>query len=225
MWLPVWAAVALSGCASSVGPLGGILSTVVSEKLGSADGAAIPATPNPAYRYLRVDVEGRASALLVLGYLDADPHGEVEVWYSAKGEVLKTQQGRIVGTAGLEVDWRALRLATVLPAWPDIPPPGTSYVRSRDVFPGYRYGVTERVEIRPWPGMPDTSLPPTLSAERAGRYRWFRETAVGAAQPLPPAWFAWGVHQGQATVVYSEQCLSASFCLKLLRWPLPEGAL
>ena len=225
LWLPVLAAVALSGCASSVGPLGGILSAVVSDKLGSGQGSAIPATPNRAYRYLRVDVAGRAPALLVLGYLDADPNGEVEVWYSAKGEVIKTQNGRIVGTVGLEVDWRALRYGSMLPAWPEIPPPGASYARSRDVFPGYHYGVSERVEVLPWPGMPDASLPPALPAKHASRYRWFRETATGAAHALPPAWFAWGVHQGQPTVVYSEQCLSASLCLKLLRWPLPEGAL
>jgi len=215
----------MSGCASSVGPLGGILSAVVSEKLGLADGSGIPAAPDPAYRYLRVDVEGRAPALLVLGFLDADRNGEVEVWYSAKGETIKTQHGRVVGTVGLEVDWRALRYGATLPAWTAIPPQGAGYVRSRDVFPGYRYGVSERVDVQPVAGMPAITLPKAMPVALASGFRWYRETVAGPTAALPPAWFAWGVHQGQSTVVYSEQCLSADFCLKLMRWPVAEGAL
>jgi len=202
-----------------------MLSAVVSGYLDPADASLIPAKPNPAYRYLRVEVDGRAPALLVLGYLDADPQGEIEVWYSAKREMIRTQNGRIVGTAGLEVDWRGLRHASAPPAWTGVPAQGARYARIRDVFPGYRYAVSEQVELQPLPAVPALRLPDVLPVGLAGGYRWFRETATGALPALPPAWFAWGVHQGQATVVYSEQCLSATFCLKLLRWPLPEGAL
>jgi len=218
------AAAGLSGCASSSGPLAEIVSRVVAEKLGAPAGAAIPASPNPAYRYLRVDVQGRAPALLVLGYLDPHPHGEIEVWYSSRGEVIKTQHGRIVGTVGLEVDWRALRYASPLPDWATVSPQGAAYARSRDVFPGYRYGVSERVDIQPLPGLPTTALPQALPVGLANRYRWFLETVADPSAGLPPALFAWGVHQGQPTVVYSEQCLTADFCLQLLRWPLAEGA-
>ena len=224
-WLPAILAVGLSGCATGVSPIGQIVSALVTDKLGPADASLIPAKPNPAYRYLRVEAEGRAPALLVLGYLDADPPRQVEVWYSARGEVIRTRNGRIVGTAGLEVDWRGLRHPMEPPAWSAVPAQGASYQRSRDVFPGYRYGVSEQVTLAPLSAVPAIRLPAVLPMGLASSYQWFRETVTGSMQELPPAWFAWGMHQGQATVVYSEQCLSATFCLKLLRWPLPEGAL
>lgn len=217
-------AAGLSGCATGVSPVGQILSALASDKLGSAGAQPIPARPDPAYRYLRVEVEGRPPAMLVLGYLDADPQGEVEVWYSASREVIRTQHGRIIGTAGLEVDWRGLRHPVAPPAWSAVPAQGAQYERSRDVFPGYRYGVLERVALVPLAALPELRLPAVLPLGLATGYQWFRETATGARQPLPPAWFAWGMHQGRGAVVYSEQCLSATFCLKLLRWPLPEGA-
>ena len=41
---------------------------------------------NPNYRYLRADVNNNP-ALLVLGYVDADPDGPIDVWYSAMKEI------------------------------------------------------------------------------------------------------------------------------------------
>ena len=216
-------AVALSGCASGTNPGAAVLAAVLSDKLGGVDPLAIPSNPNPAYRYLRVEVAGRSAALLVLGYLDSDAQGEIEVWYSARQEVIKTQNGRIVGTAGLELDWRGFRYTSAPPAWTAVPTEGSTYERSRDVFPGYRYGISERIALKPWANMPPVTLSAALPPDLAQRQKWFRESVVGSAtSALPPAWFAWGVHQGQATVVYSEQCLSASLCLRLLRWPLPD---
>lgn len=213
------------GCASGGSPSVEVFSALLSDALGSAKSTAIPSKPNPAFRYLRVEVEGRPPALLVLGYLDADPQGEIEVWYSAKREVIKTQNGRIVGTAGLELDWRQLRFTSPPPAWDAIPPEGATYSRSRDVSPGYRYGILEQVELRPVPAVPPLQLPSAVPAGFAGSVRWYRESVIGGRAPLPPAWFAWGAHDGQPTVVYSEQCLAEGFCLKLLRWPLPESVL
>ena len=162
--------------------------------------------------------------MLVLGYLDANAQGEIEVWYSAGREVIKTQNGRIVGTAGLEVDWRALRFTSPPPAWTEVLPQGGTYQRSRDEMPGHRYGIAERIELTRWNGVPPVVLPAVLPTERARAYGWYREATVSStAHPLPPAWFAWGMHLGQPTVVYSEQCLSATFCLKLLRWPVQES--
>ena len=199
---------------------------MTSEKLGFAEAATLPAKPNPLYRYLRIEAAGRAPALLVLGYVDAHPQGDIEVWYSAKNEVIKTQNGRIVGTTGLEVDWRAVRFPSAPPAWAAVPLQGGVYQRLRDEMPGHRYAVSDRMELKPWLGLPPISLPISLPVEPANAYRWFRETALSSTDPpLPPAWFAWGQHWGQTAVVYSEQCLSATFCLKLQRWPVQENLL
>ena len=219
------------GCASSASPVADVVSALVSERFGSAPASSIPARPDPRYRYLRVEVEGRPAALLVLGYVDPHPGGDIEVWYSAKREVIKTQNGRIVGTFGLEVDWRSVRFAPAPPAWSKLAPQGSQYQyqyqyqRLRDEMPGHRYAVTEQLALQPWQGTPPLVLPAALPAALARGYGWFRESTLSStAQVLPPAWFALGVYLGQTSVVYSEQCLALHFCLKLLRWPLPESA-
>jgi len=225
--LPVVLTAQLYGCAQTSAPLTEILAAVASEKFGTASAAPFAThKPNPAYNYLRVELEGHAPALLVLGYVDPHPQGDIEVWYSAQQEVIKTQNGRIVGTAGLEVDWRTVQFPSSPPAWPARDSQGATYQRRRDEMPGHHYGITEQVMLQPWQGMPPIHLPISLSEGQARTYVWFRESTLKTtAESLPPAWFAWGVRNGISTVVYSEQCLSSNFCLKLQRWPVQEGAL
>jgi hypothetical protein len=215
----------LFGCASGSTPLADVLSAVVSDQFGAGAETSLSAKLNPAYRYLRVEVDGRAPALLVLGYVDAHPQGDIEVWYTAKREVIKTQNGRIVGTAGLEVDWRAVRFSTAPPPWASALTQEARYLRSRDEMPGHRYAITDQIQLKPWPGTPPLTLPAALNTGQAkNSYRWFSETTLNTSeQPLPPSWFAWGLYQGQPTVVYSMQCLSPTFCLKLQRWPAQES--
>lgn len=170
-----------------------------------------PPALNPALRYLRVGI-GERSAYLALGYVETAPAGTVEVWYSAKGEVLKLQNGRIVGSAGLEADWREVR-TTGLPRWADIPASGTNYQRERDLMPGYRAAVHDSVHVRPITVPARPALPqPDL--------RWFEEASntPHAAATLPPARFAVDLTAGEGRVVYSEQCLSETLCLTLQPW-------
>ena len=213
------------GCASGSTPLAQVLSALASDRFGAAEEAIQANRLNPLYRYLRVEVAGSAPALLVLGYIDAHPQGDIEVWYSSKSEVIKTQNGRIVGTTGLEVDWRAVRFPSAPPAWNAVPSHGVIYQRLRDEMPGHRYALSDDVELQPWVGVPPITLPASLSGAQAPTHNWFRETTLTASdRALPPAWFAWGMQRGQPTVLYSEQCLSATFCLKLQRWPVQESA-
>ena len=215
----------LLGCASGSTPLADVLSGVVSEQWGAANDVSLLHKTNPIYRYLRIEVVGRPAALLVLGYVDAHPQGNIEVWYSASREVIKTQNGRIVSTSGLELDWRRVHFAVAPPAWDAVPPQGLIYNRLRDQMPGYHDAISDQLEVTPWPGLPPINLSATLPVDAARSYRWFREAVVSSsAQPLPPAWFAWALRGGSPTVVYSEQCLSASFCLKLQPWPVQESA-
>ncbi|WP_336900192.1 YjbF family lipoprotein [Rhodoferax sp.] len=207
----------LLGCATGATPLADVLSGVVAEKFASGSDLNIAAKLNPLYRYLRVDVAGRPSALLVLGYIDAHPQGEIEVWYSAKHEVIKTQYGRIVSTSGLELDWRRVDFPVAPPDWASVPRDGARYSRTRDVMPGHHDGIRDHIQVNAWLGPPPVA---TLTGAQ-----WFREDMLSTtAQPLPPAWYAMGRHSGQPAVVYSEQCLSATFCLKLQHWPVQESA-
>ena len=224
-WLLLSVTLHLLGCTSGPTQLSDVFSGVLSEQLGAANGADLLLKTNPLYRYLRIDVVGRPAALLVLGYVDAHPQGDIEVWYSSSREVIKTQNGRIVSTSGLELDWRRVQFSVVPPAWDAVPSQSVNYTRLRDEMPGHHAAISDQLEVKPWTGLPPINLPATLPIEAARNYRWFREaTLSSSAQSLPPAWFAWGLRGGQPTVVYSEQCLSVSFCLILQPWPVQESA-
>lgn len=184
---------------------------------------------NPAYRYLRVVVDGR-SAMLVLGYLDADSAApgrrDIEVWYSGEGEVIRLRNGRIAGTSGLTTDWRSVSAAAA-PEWGRLtamrsePQPVATYERRRDES-GYRVGITDRVQvfaISPPRGTALAGLP-------ADSLLWFEERAIPVAPPADspqaaPLTSRYAVRQadGKVEVVYAEHCLSAALCLSLQRWP------
>lgn len=223
--LPIFVSSLLVGCAVGTAPLSDALSALAAQAFDASNTSIVGAKLNPAYRYLRVDVPGRASALLVLGYIDKHPLGEIEVWYSATGEVIKIQNGRIVGSSGLEHDWRIVRYAPAPPPWSAVPAQGISYERQHDEMPGYRYAISETVTLQPWTGLPPAAAQmPSANATAAGA-AWFREEAHSSSgASLPPAWFAWGVQQGQPAVVYSKQCLTNTFCLQLQPWPPTESA-
>ncbi len=174
---------------------------------------------NPAFRYLRVTGGGQ-TALLVLGYEDASPDGPIEVWYSGDRQVIRLAQGRVVGASGLPVEWSGVVLPA-LPAWSQLVAREAplAWERRRDVSPGYRYGLTDRLTLRPVP----TGRAGTLVGYNPAALRWFEEH--GAAGNLPPARYAVDpAAPGGAVVVYGEQCLDASFCLTWQRWPPPGRA-
>jgi hypothetical protein len=213
----------MQGCASSAAPLADVFAALAKTML-STSFDTLPTELDPRLRYLRVDVQGRPPALLVLGYLDPNPQGEVEVWYSSQGEILKTRNGRIVGTAGLEIDWRRVVMSPAPPDWTTSAASGQRYRRWRDEMPGYRQNIMSDISVAPWPGLPNAALAASLSSDRARSYQWFREDDISSIPAgLPPAWFAVGPYDGHASVVYSQQCLSTTFCLSLQRWP-PQDA-
>ena len=220
------AALALGGCASTRSPLMDSVEVLFATGGTGVVQSAIPEALDMRYRYLRVEVPGHPPGLLVLGYEDPHPLGPIEVWYSASRETLRTQNGRVVGSTGTLHEWLALQYNPAPPDWTAVPTQGSSYVRRHDQMPGYRFGIAEQVQLRAVPGLPALELPATLPADKARGYQWLSETAVALggpqAAPLPDAWFAWGRHRGMQTIVFSQQCLAADFCLTLQRWPVRE---
>ncbi len=224
----------LSSCALAPSPTTETLAYFLSDA-----GASASPKVDPRLRYLRVEVQGHPPGTLVLGYVDPSPDGPVEVWYSANREVIKIQNGRIIATAGLPLDWSGTRFEPAPVAWPAVGADGTDFRRLHDEPTQYRTGIVDAVRLHPWLGeLPQAfteSLPTTLPSSLARTYTWYQETytrvppkhAGGEAGTSllaqAPAWFAWGPHLGQWTVVYSYQCLTPDFCLKLQRWPPQEA--
>ena len=173
---------------------------------------------NPDFRYLRVTIAGR-TALLVLGYEEKDPRGPIEVWYSAEREVLKMQQGRIIGALGTTTEWRNVRLPE-LPAWSALARESAPrrWVRTRDVMPGYRYGLREALLVGPAP-TPERSALRDLDARSLAWFEERLETPIPGETALPPARYAVRIAGGKETVVYGEQCLAPELCFTWQRWP------
>ena len=217
---------ALAGCASKGSAVVDSIQVVFATGGTGVSKTAIAERPDPRFRYLRVEVEGFASGLMVLGYVDAHPQGPIEVWYSGTRETLRLQNGRVLGATGSLHDWKAVTWAPAPPAWGHVTEQGSGFVRQRDAMPGYHFGIREQMQLVAWQGLPPIALPDALPSAKATTYQWYRESAAAGTgdAALPDAWFAWGKHLGEHMVVYSQQCLAPDFCLKLQRWPLLEEA-
>jgi hypothetical protein len=180
-----------------------------------SQGPGVDALPlNPNLRYLRVSTQGR-TALMVLGYVDQADAGPIDTWYSREGEVLRLQQGRLVGTAGLAVDWRAVRF-TGLPDWAQMPGRQVAeFERQRDEMPGYRFNVADKVALRQVRAPSNAAL----AGLKASELLWYEETVVAPGRQLPSARYGLRVRKGVTEVVYGEQCLSEQFCMAWQTWP------
>jgi hypothetical protein len=216
-------AVFLDGCGTST--------TAVIDSLRHAlptDSQSVDRLPlNPNFRYLRVTIAGR-TVLLVLGYTENHHQGPIEVWYSAEREVLRIQNGRIVGAAGTTTEWRNVKFSP-FPSWASIAKPegaGTRLSRVRDEMPGYRYGITDDLML--------STVPPpqrsALSGVDPGSLAWFQETIVPKDQLAnsnqkqhAASRYAVKFDKAGDIVVYGEQCLSPTFCLTWQRWPAVTG--
>ena len=218
---------ALSGCSGGMNAMVDTMQYAIGRGRG-VEGAAL----NPQFRYIRVTIDGRV-ALLALGNEDPHPDGAVEVWFSAEREVVRIQNGRIVGATGLTTEWRNVSLPK-MPAWSEIARAGQpfNWVRMRDVMPGYRYGVRDALALRLIP-QPSKSALRSLDPQSL---TWFEERAEGESPGgylatifgragsdsgvLPAARYGVDFRAGKETVVYAEQCLAPDVCFSWQHWPV-----
>lgn len=211
---------ALAACSTS---MNAVVQTMRNAVQGQPGAAGVPVDPN--FRYLRVTIDGRVG-YFVLGTEDAHPQGRVEVWFSGLKEVVRLQNGRVVGVAGLTTEWRNVVLPA-LPSWSAIARDGRSvqWVRVRDVMPGYRFGVRDELTLHPSPAPRKSALlrldPQSLS--------WFEErlqsdtrallfASLAPDKPLPTARYAVDLRDGKEVVVYGEQCLAPELCFTWQKW-------
>ena len=168
------------------------------------------------YEYLRVSASEH-TILMVLGYAEETASGRLETWYSRSGQVLRLKDGRVHSTMGFPVDWTAVRYEA-LPSWGEVlRRPRVPFVRYRDETPGYRVDVFDIVAIRAVQAPKATQL----RGWNPAQLQWFEEsTERELAENRPPsARYALNTSNGQATLIYSEQCLAQGFCLAWQRWP------
>lgn len=210
----------LTACASK-SLLSEVTSAVFFDKFPFDSPGIAEAKLNPSYQYLHVTLGNSKPALLVLGYVDAHPQGNIEVWYSGLGEVLRLQNGRLVGASGLPVEWRRVTYSETPPDWNSVSAAGVQYARIRDEYPGYKLGLMDQVFSTHMKKPPDDFL-----SDAPADVSWYQERYSDAGgTSIPAAWFALGNYGGQKTIVYSRQCLSVNVCLTLKRWPLQKDIL
>lgn len=169
-----------------------------------------PPSLNPAFQYLRVQ-SGKRVAYFARGSIDRQPGGDVDVWYSGLREVLRLQNGRVVGESGMSTEWLAVVLQSP-PNW-DEDLNGVEYARIRDIAPGYRYGLKDKLRLQ-------LVQPPSSShlvGIRPQDLIWYRETSITDTD-TPPALYGLSKEQGRWQVVYSEVCMATDLCFSWQRW-------
>ena len=164
---------------------------------------------DPNYRYIEIKFRGQVSIMA-----SSNPYSDPEqTWLSPASEVLVMQDGRLKQTAGLGVEWRHVVIPK-LPAWSVLAKSDEPFewTRIRDVMPGYRYGVRDRLLLQKMqaPGKSDYDGDPE-------KLVWFKERDL-SKNPLPPATYAYD--PAKSRIVYGEQCLSRDFCFS---WQERQG--
>ncbi len=169
---------------------------------------------NPDYRYLRVSTPERVF-LMVLGYVDSSPNGDIETWYSNAGHVLRLRNGRLFSTKGFTVDWTSVTYKD-LPGWTEAANrPRTRFIRYRDEMPGYKVGVFDILTIRSIDPPSDTRLARVAPT----RLQWLEEVADASPKGRPSARYGLSAGKGNIEFMYAEQCLNQQFCLAWQTWP------
>lgn len=174
---------------------------------------------NPTYQYMQVEVPGAAS-LTVLGY----QYPNLQVWYAAKGEVVRLQGNRLLDTTGLNVNLANVQYTAGEQAQQtnikfDVPEMGL-------------FNVQSTLQLQPTEP-PKSNLAKQASQQANGGkgLYWYSETFVGelanskplpaALEGLPPAiyGFAQDLPEGSnasqlPNAVYGKQCLAPTYCLE-----------
>ncbi len=168
---------------------------------------------NPDLKYLRVQIDER-EVFMALGYVDPTPDGPVEVWYSADADVLRLRDGRVVSAImKTGTNWLSVSFSH-LPDW-DRVGEQAEFERTRDVSPGYRYGIHEKMLIRRIEPPKDAQL----KTIPLSSLTWFEETVQGEAAARPARYAVRLDSPGAHQVVYAEQCLSGEYCFSWQDWP------
>lgn len=164
------------------------------------------------FSYLALELDGR-SAVMALGTRRVEgvaPFEDVtESWYNGQGEMLVLRNGRIHLAIGLAQEWRNNQSKP--PQWRDVAASdfAIAWPRQLDRMPGYRFDVPEQITTRriPTPKDAPKAVPPSA--------QWFADEVRSQTRQTRPWQFTQRFAVVDQRVVYSEQCVSETVCLKL----------
>jgi len=235
--LGLWAALLfLSGCVLRPTPSFQVLPDYIRSGSGVVAAALSAGALNPQFTYLHVTLGTEPPALMVLGYIDTPSPDQPALltWYSAIGQSLQTQQGRVVGLSGLQGAPVQVQYHPSPIPWPTAQAQGQAPVqleRQWDVPTQYRYSLQESRTLHTTSAQ---DLPRAIQRHLAKHLLPYANPAQGSSAPQPDDW-AWFVEhsptgptswyatapvQGSQQVVYSYQCIGLSHCLHIAPWPL-----
>ncbi len=208
---------AMAGCSS---PASNPMMTMLNHVAHQASDTG-QAQLDPGFHYLRVMVDGKVVFLASDTPNVNDPHVS-SAWYSADREILRFRNGRLVGAIGTATEWRNV-VVPELPAWSEIPLTANPIIwtRTRDVMPGYRFGVQDSVALK--------RISPPGASQLVGMdahvLTWYEERVESSGNGLmredglPPARYAVDLRNQRERVVYGEACVSAKLCFTWQQWP------
>lgn len=166
----------------------------------------------PGIEYLWVSLDGRTS-VMALGERKLLPGKDAfdvrEYWYTGQGEMLYLLNGRIQQAHGFISEWRAQKSSA--PAWAEVlqSPREWPWQRQLDIMPGYRYGVVETVTSS------RVQVPKHLPEGVTSQAQWVAETISSKGHDGQEWWYLQKFAVLNDRVVYSEQCVDKSLCLKM----------
>ncbi len=162
-------------------------------------------TYSPGFEYIEVELHGKKTAL-ALGYRKVDGVNIEEHWYSGVGEMLTLRNGRLVEVLGMTSEVR--QTSREMPNWDQLEANHSplTWMRTRNIHPGYRYGVKEYVtsvvKVNKKVDLHANQMwvYENVQSERADGRKWRHEEKFQ-------------LENGR--VVFSEQCLAPNICFKL----------
>jgi hypothetical protein len=175
-------------------------------------GRDVSAGLNAGFTYLRVDLDSRSSVMAlgsrrVVG--EAPFEDVVEYWYNGQGEMLVLRNGRIHQVIGMAQEWRNNQSKP--PRWNEVAATNfpNVWLRQLDRMPGYRFDATDQISTY------RVEQPKNLPADVPAGAQWFADDVQSETRQAKPWRFTQRFAVLDQSVVYSEQCVSETICLKL----------
>jgi hypothetical protein len=131
-----------------------------------------------------------------------------EFWYSGQREMIEIVEGRIISVMGMTTEWRQTN--TTAPNWAFVSSTETptSWNRSRDLMPGYRFNFKDRVTTK--------QVKPSKLINLYPENATFFQDEIESKDKDGSLWTykqLFVILNGK--VIYSEQCIASDLCLKL----------
>lgn len=203
----IFLSVVMAGCSSAFQATGDTLVYAL-----DPDRRVRTARLNPQFEYLRVVVDGRL-ALLARGVVDQREGRDLEVFFSADGEVLKLSGGRIEEFSNGKRHLLSRPADGSYPNWNLRAP--TVYQVLVDGRPGYQFSVLQQRVLQPLAAPPKST---NLKGIDPHSLAWFEESSADPQLALRRSLFGIRLEASGPQIVYSEQCIATDLCFSLQRW-------